>query len=1174
MNHNTIFNQFIANTHLNEVNATHLNQQYFYQIQNENFQNYNLLYPINQSTQYNNISELNHTNTSNTHNQNINYSINNQIYHNNNHNYIIHNTYPQNYIQHETFINTYSQQFYINYENQTSTQQHQTSFETTSNNNMFNHFSHSPINNQFEITNNTISHTSNNNNNILIHPPTDNEFQTINKPNNKNKLSFNNSTNNTNKFFTINHWNCQFIKNKVNEIIDHLNIIQPTILCINEVGTKNDKLLNEWFHDIKYQRVQKLRSKKKGGGVLIFIKDGIQFEEIKITSNEEIIGIKLNLNNNMKIHIFSYYNAPHKKIDENLITNIYKNYKNTLILGDLNAHLTTFGAHKNNINGNILESILDKTNLVIINNNKKTYCKLYKSRRNNIIYKYEQTLDYILATPDIANKLIDFNISEDSILQSDHFLLECQFNLLQNNINNNSQPINKNNDEKEINDKYLYNFDLTNWEFFQETLDNLVDNKNETNININSMPIDEFENIILNIYNEATEKVIPKIKINKIGDISKSYLPKYLVNLRKIRNKNQKAYKKTKTLLSRTKYYESKYKFLKELENFKSNQWNKFMRDLGNKQPLSTKAFWRRIARIRSNKKSNKIPTLNDNNILLDTDEKKANYFKTKLGNTFKDGGEYCTTFNMEHKTFIEQWKTNFINNMFEQRNNNNFINNIQKITIQEVKQAIKNINAKNSVDTNNISNKLLKNASTQMQFLLQTLFNRILIENKYPENWKKSMITMIPKKGDLCNPKNYRPISITSSILRLFEKIIHKRMEIFVENNNLISKFQSGFRQHRQTKDNLLFLCQKTMENFNFNKKVCTIFYDIASAFDKVWLDGLLFKLEQLKLPIYLIHLMNTHLYNRTFQIKVNEHITPSTNIECGLQQGGVLSPLLFSIYINDLPINDSVDKHSLLFADDLAEMHILDEINETNTNTINAHLKKLENWLNKWRLKMAPEKCSYLIFSKNKKTGYNEKIDLNFYNELIPLESSNNVRFLGIRFDKHFSFKNQISYLEDTCLDRINVLKVLSHHSWKINKETLINIYKSLIRSIIDYSIYLYDVLSDTNKQMLQRIQNKSIRVIFNIKWDDKITVEQLHQMANLETIEQRANIINNNYLTNNTFNKNQLLEKLINEFELFKEISDGRKHVTLLDKWLNNDINTEIYQEDIELNNFFGD
>ncbi len=200
-----------------------------------------------------------------------------------------------------------------------------------------------------------------------------------------------------------------------------------------------------------------------------------------------------------------------------------------------------------------------------------------------------------------------------------------------------------------------------------------------------------------------------------------------------------------------------------------------------------------------------------------------------------------------------------------------------------------------------------------------------------------------------------------------------------------------------------------------------------------------------------------------------------------------------------------------------------------------------------------MAPEKCSYMIFSKNKKTGYSEKFSLIFYNQSIAMEAKNNVRFLGIRFDKHFSFKNQIKYLLDTCADQLNVIKVLAHKSWNINKETLTNIYKCLVRSIIDYSIYLYDILSDTNKLSIQRIQNKALRIINNIKFDDHISTRQLHEIGQIETIEERARYINEKYLTDNIKNNNPLINKLIDEYDLFNEFTNNKKHATLLDNWM---------------------
>ena len=132
----------------------------------------------------------------------------------------------------------------------------------------------------------------------------------------------------------------------------------------------------------------------------------------------------------------------------------------------------------------------------------------------------------------------------------------------------------------------------------------------------------------------------------------------------------------------------------------------------------------------------------------------------------------------------------------------------------------------------------------------------------------------MIPKKNvELDNPKSYRPISMTSCLAKLCEKLILNRIKKFLKENNIIIKQQSGFRAHRQTKDNLLFLLQKIQETFIRKKKVLSFYFDISQAFDKVWHDGLIHKLIQLNLPIYIIKWIHFYLEDRIFCIKIGSY-------------------------------------------------------------------------------------------------------------------------------------------------------------------------------------------------------------------------------------------------------------------------------------------------------------
>ena len=119
------------------------------------------------------------------------------------------------------------------------------------------------------------------------------------------------------------------------------------------------------------------------------------------------------------------------------------------------------------------------------------------------------------------------------------------------------------------------------------------------------------------------------------------------------------------------------------------------------------------------------------------------------------------------------------------------------------------------------------------------------------------------------------------------------------LKNNKILIKEQSGFRSYMQTKDNILFITQKTMEAFNKKQKTCAVFFDIAKAFDRVWHDGLLSKMIDLKFPRSSILFIKDYLRERTCKVKIDTCFSENINIVTGIPQGGVLSPILFSIFI-----------------------------------------------------------------------------------------------------------------------------------------------------------------------------------------------------------------------------------------------------------------------------------
>ena len=251
---------------------------------------------------------------------------------------------------------------------------------------------------------------------------------------------------------------------------------------------------------------------------------------------------------------------------------------------------------------------------------------------------------------------------------------------------------------------------------------------------------------------------------------------------------------------------------------------------------------------------------------------------------------------------------------------------------------------------------------------------------------------------------------------------------------------------------------------------------------------------------------------------------------ITAGVPQGAVLSPTLFSIFINDIPKTDLKNiSNSLLFADDLSSFFIYKSFNSKVKNLISKHLRALEEWLCKWRLSMAPSKCNFILFSRLKKSAEEEKFEPKLFGENIC--SSLFVNFLGIRFDSKLTFSEQVSYLKESCTKRLNILKILSNKSWNINKVTLVKIYILLIRSILDYSSIISSNLNQNLKSQLQTIQNSSLKIIFKKPFNYN-TID-LHKLANIDLLDKRFSQLNKRFIFRNIINKNQLIIDTVLEF-----------------------------------------
>jgi hypothetical protein len=435
----------------------------------------------------------------------------------------------------------------------------------------------------------------------------------------------------------------------------------------------------------------------------------------------------------------------------------------------------------------------------------------------------------------------------------------------------------------------------------------------------------------------------------------------------------------------------------------------------------------------------------------------------------------------------------------------------------------------------------MIKNLPDQFLPTLLLLFNLIVQQSVIPTEWKCSTIKMIHKKGGATNcPTSYRPISITSCLMRLLEKLILSRIQAFLNKNHILINEQSGFRAQRQTRDNLFALIQKTTEGFNRKtpRKTLCVLFDLEKAFDKMWHNALLHKLILIKMPDYLILFIQSFLSNRKFRVQVNSFTTAYFVIGCGCPQGAVLSPRLFTFFINDIPICTLKQSKTLLFADDVMFMSSYTRLTKKLIDEWNEYLKDLETWSKTWRLFFAPKKCSYSIFSKTSIEKDINETTLNMYNLRLKYESS--PRFLGITFDKNLNFRNHVDSIKKSCVSRLNILKIFSYGGWSLTPTTMMGIYKALIRSLIDYCSFAYNCMDKKSRNSLQSIQNNAIRICYKLNFNkttkNQLSTIEIHKIANIETIENRCETLKKDYIENAILSENPIICEIIREFKAF--------------------------------------
>lgn len=389
-----------------------------------------------------------------------------------------------------------------------------------------------------------------------------------------------------------------------------------------------------------------------------------------------------------------------------------------------------------------------------------------------------------------------------------------------------------------------------------------------------------------------------------------------------------------------------------------------------------------------------------------------------------------------------------------------------------DVIKRMKTLNGNKATGPDNIYPKMMKELADELGPVLFDLFVTSISTGEIPRKWKQANVTPIFKKGSRHDPGNYRPVSLTSAVCKLLERLISE--SLFEHLARTLSPHQHGFRKGRSCMTQMMEVVETWTDMLEQNIPIDCVYFDFKKAFDSVPHKRLLAKLKAHNVEGNVFRWIENYLSDRTQRVVVNGAASAEAKVTSGVPQGSVLGPTLFVLFINDLP--QEATSNLRLFADDTKLFGPAKTVSECEI--LQTDINRLQDWADDWQMTFHPNKCKYMRIGR----GHAEySYSMKDGETVVQLEQTNVEKDLGIQTDSALSFDNHIMAAVSKGKQLVGLIK-RSFRYLDGNVVTLL--FKSLVRPVLEYGHSIWNPKFKKHIKALEAVQRRATRLVPSLK------------------------------------------------------------------------------------------